>query len=143
MPTPQEIEAALQSSKGLASLLKSKRQDFTFAVKKGKDEINLSLSRGVIELLLSILTQMAEGNAITLIPISAELSSQEAANLLNVSRPYLIRLLEEGAIPYHKIGTHRRIKLTDLLAYKKKMKQESHDALEELTKEAQDLDMGY
>jgi excisionase family DNA binding protein len=144
MPTPHEIEAALQSSKELASLLpNSGQQDIQFIVKKGKQELVLAIPAGAVRLLLNILTQMSEGNAVTLIPINAELTSQEAADLLHVSRPFLVRLLEQGDIPYHKVGTHRRIKLTDLLAYKKKMEAESLKAREELTREAQELDMGY
>lgn len=144
MPTPHDIEAALRSSKELASLLpKSGEEDIQFIVKRGKQEFVLVIPAGAVRLLLNILTQMSEGNAVTLIPINAELTTQEAADLLHVSRPFLVRLLEQGDIPYHKVGTHRRIKLTELLAYKKKMEAESRKAREELTREAQELDMGY
>lgn len=143
-PTPRDIEAALRASKQLASLLpKSGVADVQFILKRGKQEFVLAIPAGAVRLLLSILTQMSEGNAVTLIPINAELTTQEAADLLHVSRPFLVRLLEQGDIPYHKVGTHRRIKLTELLAYKKKMEAESRKAREELTREAQELDMGY
>lgn len=144
MPTPHEIEAALRSSKELASLLpKEGEEEVQFIVRKGKQEFVLAIPAGAVRLLLGILTQMSEGNAVTLIPINAELTTQEAADLIHVSRPFLVRLLESGDIPHHKVGTHRRIKLTDLMIYKKKMEEESRKAREELTREAQELDMGY
>lgn len=144
MPTPHDIEAALRSSKELASLLpKMGEKDVQFIVRKGKQEFILAIPAGAVRLLLNILTQMSEGNAVTLIPINAELTTQEAADLLHVSRPFLVRLLENREIPHHKVGTHRRINLTDLLAYKKKMEAESRKAREKLTQEAQELDMGY
>lgn len=144
MPTPHDIEAALRSSKELASLLpKTGEKDIQFLVKRGKQDLVLVIPAGAVRLLLSILTQMSEGNAVTLLPINAELTTQEAAELLHVSRPFLVRLLEKGEIAFHKVGTHRRIKLTELLAYKKNMDLESRKAREELTREAQELDMGY
>jgi excisionase family DNA binding protein len=69
-------------------------------------------------LLVDALTQISQGNAVTLIPIHAELTTQEAADLLNVSRPYLIKQIEAGDIPHHKIGRHRRIRFDDLMATK-------------------------
>ena len=144
LPTPHDIEAALRSSKELASLLpKGKEKDVQFIVKKGKEEFILAIPAGAVRLLLNILTQMSEGNAVTLIPINAELTTQEAADLLHVSRPFLVRLLESDEIPFYKVGTHRRVKLTDLLAYKKKMEAESRRAREALTRDAQELDMDY
>ena len=86
---------------------------------------------------------MADGNAVTLVPIQAELTTQQAADFLNVSRPYLIRLLEDEQIPFHKTGTHRRIFFRDLLSYKTHIKEKRLQALQELTGLSQELGMGY
>jgi excisionase family DNA binding protein len=73
-------------------------------------------------LLFDILSNMAEGKSVTLIPSDSEVSTQQAADMLNVSRPHIVKLLEEGAIPFKKVGAHRRIQLKDLMKYEKSIK---------------------
>ncbi len=143
MPKERDIALAGKSSKELASLFPKKEKDFQMTVSVDKHETKITFPFPAIKLLLQILTQMAEGNAITIIPIHAELTTQEAANLLNVSRPFLIRLLEKKEIPFHKVGTHRRIRFIDLLHFKQRTDETSQKALDELVKQAQDLNMGY
>jgi excisionase family DNA binding protein len=103
----------------------------------------LTLPVAAARLLEHLLTEMAHGNAVTLIPVHAELTTQEAADYLNVSRPYLIRLLEENAIRFHKVGTHRRVRFQDLKAYKERIDAKREKAMNELVAEAQELGLGY
>lgn len=106
----------------------------------GKD---LILPRRALLLLRDLLVEMARGNAVTIVPTHAELTTQEAANILNVSRPYLVKLLEQGKIPFTKAGTHRRIRYQDLMQYREKLDGDSQVALDELVLQAQENSMGY
>ncbi|MGQ0643120.1 MAG: helix-turn-helix domain-containing protein [Gemmatimonadaceae bacterium] len=101
------------------------------------------MPRAAYRLFLEVLAQLANGNAVTIVPIHAELTTQEAAELLNVSRPFLVQLVESGAIPYRKVGTHRRIFAKDLLSYRDRDEVRRRQAARELTQEAEDLGLGY
>ncbi len=94
-------------------------------------------------MLINMLTEMAEGNAITLVPTHALLTTQQAANMLGVSRPFIIQQMKDAQIPFQKIGTHRRIAFTDLVKYRRRMAEESDKAMNELVAQAQELSMGY
>ncbi len=89
--------------------------------------------------LLEAVKQLMSGRAISIVPVTAELTTQQAADMLNVSRPFLVKLLEERAIPFHKAGTHRRVYLQDVLAYKRKRDEQAGKALGRLVTEAQEL----
>lgn len=132
---------ARASATDLSQLLREQPESDPAHIKL--DGADLVLPRQSLLLLRDLLTEMAQGNAVTILPTHAEVTTQEAANMLNVSRPHLVKLLEEGAIPFTRVGTHRRIRLQDLLDYKRQQEEASEVALQELADQAQDLDMGY
>jgi excisionase family DNA binding protein len=98
----------------------------------------IELPEVLIRLLRSATHRLAEGQDLQLLAADAELTTQQAADLLNVSRPYLVRLLDEGALAHHRVGTHRRIRLTDVVAYKRRRDAQRREALGELTRLSQE-----
>ena len=143
VPDRHDIELAAQSSKKLVPLFAEGSQERQVTIRVGKDEASIQLPASAAQLLLQILNQMAVGNAVTLLPFHANLTTQQAADLLNVSRPYLIKLLEKGEIPFSMVGSHRRVRAEDLLKYRAHLEQVKSKALDALAEDAQDLDMGY
>lgn len=138
VPNPQDSEAAELTARILARYTS---HDLQLQILDEDDHETLTLPRPIARMLQDILTQIAEGNAVTIMPLQAELTTQQAADLLNVSRPHLIKQLEGGRIAFHRVGTHRRIRLNDLLGYQRQLKDEQREALDALTAEAQELNL--
>ncbi|MBI3970124.1 MAG: helix-turn-helix domain-containing protein [Chloroflexi bacterium] len=100
---------------------------------------SMRLPDPLYSLLVRAVRELARGKAVTVVSVDSDLTTQQAADLLSVSRPFLIKLLESGAIPFHLVGTHRRIRLKDVLAYRERRSQERRAALAEMAREAQEL----
>jgi excisionase family DNA binding protein len=144
LPTPAVSKEAQVALRALAGIPKRKTPR-TIQVKadEGTKALSVTVPVQAFELFLEVLGQMANGNAVTIVPVHAELTTQEAADVLNVSRPFLVKLLDEGRIPCRLVGTHRRVKMADLVAYKTKDEEERATVLDELAAEAQKHGLGY
>lgn len=140
-PTEADTRLALESGPRLSRLAARRRQ--SLKVRVDQDDEAISIPMSAVRLLADILAQMAKGNAVTLVPANAELTTQQAADLLNVSRPFLIEQLEKGTIPFRKVGTHRRILFSDLTAYKRSIDRNRLKALEALGALDQQHGLGY
>lgn len=139
MPSEADARRARETKLLLAPLLEStSRSDLGFI--RMTAESALELPFPAVKLLADILDEMGRGNAVKIIPVHAELTTQEAADLLHVSRPTVIQMLKSGALPFRKVGTHRRIRVDALLTYKRKLDAERNAALAELT--AYDREIG-
>jgi len=141
-PTAQDSAMARQSGQYLSRLARRDRP-LIVRVKDADQERSIELPAGAVVLLMDILDAMAAGRGLTLIPENAELTTVQAAQLLNVSRPFLIGLLEAGAIPYRKVGKHRRVRMEDAITYKERTDREREAVLDKLVADAQEHDMGY
>lgn len=139
-PSNEDRQIAAESSRLLAAIIGSGKEA-KLRVVDGEQDIMVPVS--AMRMLVDILAHMAEGEAMTLIPQHAELTTQQAADFLNVSRPFFVKLLEEGKLPFHKVGSHRRVYFRDLVEYKEQSMDERRKVLDELAKQAQELKMGY
>ncbi|MCO7516112.1 helix-turn-helix domain-containing protein [Pseudomonas guariconensis] len=143
-PESREIAAAVQGQRDLAAFLCTKTQMQRIEIYDTDNKAHaVELPTSALRLLVDILGELAQGNSVRVVPIHAELTTQEAADLLNVSRPHLVKLLEEGKLPFHKAGRHRRVLFSDLMTYKQKRDQASRKALDELANLSEELGLGY
>lgn len=143
-PTPTEARLAQEAAQRLAKSKGTRGRVVRLCVEHpGKPAESIAIPRAAFQLLLATLNEMGRGNAITLVPLRSELTTQQAADLLNVSRPFLIGLLEDRKIPFRLVGQHRRVRLDDLLAYKRKDDLARRRVADELAAEAQKLGLGY
>jgi excisionase family DNA binding protein len=141
LPSAQDVQLALASTRALAPLLG----------REGALNVPLRLSAGGVQaaeidlpmpiarLLLGALQEMAAGNAVTLLPVPAELTTQQAAQFLRVSRPSLIKMLDAGKLPYRKVGAHRRVRYEDALLYVQNERHRRAQVMAELVAETERL----
>jgi excisionase family DNA binding protein len=122
----RELDAALAKNEGVAKLIAP------------SGEVH-ELPHSVYNVLRDVIHDMAQGHTVTVMPVHAEITTQEAADLLNVSRPFLVSLLEKGAMPYRMVGTHRRIRLEDLVVYRASRDSQRRQLLDEIANESQEL----
>jgi excisionase family DNA binding protein len=139
-PTDADALIARESARRLVPTLAKANGTVQLRV-EGPDGVNeaITVPTAAFRLFLTILSEMASGNAVRLIPHHAELTTQEAAELLNVSRPYVVRLLDEGRIPSHRVGTHRRVLFRDVMTYKEEHRRARGAALDRLSALDQEL----
>ena len=137
---PSEAEAILAKETSLVLASRSQTTDpLQLRLLDDPSAGTVKLPASAVRMLVHILEEMARGNAVTLIPVHAELTTQEAADLLNISRPSLIQLLDEGKIEYRRVGTHRRVRFEALMAYKRRADAERRAVLAELAAYDQEL----
>ena len=143
VPTlPSETEAILarETSRVLAARMQDAApMELRILDHDAAEEETLKLPAPAVKLLLRILEEMARGNAVTLIPLHAELTTQEAADMLNISRPTLIQLLNEEKIKFRRIGTHRRIPFESLMDYKRTTRAERQAVIDEFVSHNEEL----
>jgi len=139
LPSQEEANLAKEMSRILASRVKT-AEPLRLRMIDDPAKATVSLPAEAVRMLVRILEEMARGNTVTLIPVHAELTTQEAADMLNMSRPSLIELLNAGKIEFRRVGTHRRVRFEALLAYKRRADADRRAALAEL--EAYDQELG-
>jgi excisionase family DNA binding protein len=143
LPPDEQASRIARTSKQLLSRHAKENQPLTLKVIDAEQEEAIQLPAGAVSMLMDILGAMAAGQGITLIPEKAELTTGQAADVLNVSRPHLVKLLEEGNIPYRKVGKHRRVLMEDIMRYKEASDRDREIALDQLVEDAQEQNMGY
>ena len=141
MPSEADSQLAVESSRRLSRLLGRQRKSLKVRVEQDENAIAIPMS--AFRLLADILMEMGKGNAVTLIPVNAELTTQQAADILKVSRPFLVEQLKKGTIPFRKVGTHHRVLFRDLMSYKQANDQNRLQALEQLSAIDQQHKLGY
>lgn len=138
VPTPHDQETARATHRLLEALPKN-----TTVILSAEGQGTAELPSALLPLLLSALKDLERGRSVTLITHEVMLTTQQAADLLRVSRPHLIKLLEEERIPFRRTGSHRRVRVSDLLAWLKSREEEQDRLLRQLTEEAQEVGLEY
>ena len=138
LPSEAEAMLAKETSRVLAARVQT-ADPLQLRILDDPTAGTVKLPATAVRMLIHILEEMARGNAMTLIPVHAELTTQQAADMLNISRPSLIQLLDEGKIEYRRVGTHRRVRFEALMAHKRRTDAERRAVLAELAAYDQEL----
>lgn len=140
-PTDQDTEIARASSEALAPLLQEHgTSDAHIRIcTEGKQGAEITLPYAALRILFSALQEMAKGHTVTLIPVDTELTTNQAAELMRISRPSLIKMLDEKKLPYRKVGAHRRVRYDDVLFYLETERARRKKVMEELVAETERL----
>ena len=142
VPTESERKMA-KESRGIVKECLSGGESCRLRIIVDGVERDVDIPMTAMRALGEALRQIAMGKTPVVLPLDAEVSTQQAADILSVSRPYLIRLLDSNEIPFRRVGAHRRIRLLDVLTYKRRNDEERMKVLDELQAQAQELNMGY
>lgn len=137
-PSDDDVRLAKRATSTLQRAIE-RSESVSLTVSRAGSEETLEIPEAAIDLLAEVLEELAKGHAVTVTPVDTEVSTQKAADLLNVSRPYLIELLEAGKIRFRKVGSHRRIRLSDVVEYRARMDAEADRAFAELAELSQRL----
>ena len=141
LPAEKEVEAAVQGQRALAAFLATGFETQRIQIFDEKNQAHqVELPTSALRLLVDILSELSNGNAVRVVPVHAELTTQEAADMLNISRPSLIQLLDGGKIDYRRVGTHRRVRFEALMKFKRQADADRKAALAELA--AYDRELG-
>jgi excisionase family DNA binding protein len=136
VPDKADIACAQEALEAIAGI---KARSAEVVIGDQARRMHVALPAAAVGLLRNLLREMAQGHAISLVPMHAELTTQQAADALNVSRPHLVKLLETGALPFRKVGSHRRVRFDDLMRYKRGADRSRLVALRKLTDESVEL----
>lgn len=144
MPSAEEIALAKLSSQELSAVIEvnATAQIINVIDKRGKSH-EVTLPSSALNMMIEVLTQLGQGNSVSITPVHAELTTQEGADLLNVSRPTFIKLLDAGVIKFSRTGNRRKVAFADVVKYKNQLDEKSLAALDELSALDQEMDFGY
>lgn len=141
--TEQEIEMARVAQRCIMEALDhSRAASITLTSDTGEQPV-VELPPQALRFIAQLLGALSEGRPVMVMPAKQELSTVEAANFLNVSRPFVIKEIEEGRLPHRMVGTHRRIEIADLMEYAKKMRERQKAALDRMAENARELGLDY
>ena len=138
-PSTEDTQLAAQTFENLRFVFEGHNEAVSVRVDGRAEPVQVPAS--AFRLFMEILDHMSHGDAVTLMPYHAELTTQEAADLLNVSRIHLVKLLDTGKTPFHKVGTHRRVRFDDIMTYKHQIDVQRMAVLDELAAVGQEMNI--